>query len=523
MRFLLIFLISCFIYINIHSQDFMSVTPKYSITDDSVSLDSIQDSFKDSVNLIDSNLSKRINDTSINDSSVLSRYTINVGKTGKPGYYPEWKFEKNYWVPTVGVLGVNGVFAFWNRFVTKKPYGYINLESVKDNFRHGWVWDDNNWNVNQIGHPYQGGLYYSMAKYYGHGYIASTLFTMFGSWQWEMFMEKEWAAINDLATTTFGGSMMGEMLYHLSEKILDDNSRGAERFFRELGAGLVNPILGVNRLIHAESWSKGVTRRRTDPGKNVTARVSLGGKLDYNKNEEDSTKVGSGSFRSNVVYGNPYKVKRPFDFFFMDIGLSLEENTSEEEGGISPIIDIRAQGVLYNKRLNVFKNRTLLSVFQNFDFIGSQLYKIGSTSFGLGIGASHAIGQSKWGFSYSVQLNGIIMGGASTEYYFNDERDYNLGPGAGLKTIFAIGKHNFGGVAIRVDRYWIHTFSGAEGDELVGVGTLEFDKSIWRGLGACLAYNFYDRYGRYSNYNPELDNIKFKSHEFKLFLTYSWN
>jgi len=424
-----------------------------------------------------------------------------------------FKYEKNYWIPAVGILGINGTLGAFNRYITKATYAYINKKSIKENFRVGWVWDDDNFDVNQIGHPYQGGMYYSMAKYYGHGYLLSMAYTTFGSLQWEYFMETEYPAINDLVTTSFGGAMMGDMLYHLGEKVLDDRSVGAERFFRELGAGIVSPILGLNRLLHGESFSSSPTMRRTNTNNNIKTVFFVGGKIfKKGENAKDTIpEMTTGNIKMNLVYGNPYNLKNPFDFFLLDLGLNISKNFVE---------DFRAQGVLWNKRLSWLTDRTLFGVFNNYDFVSSSIYKIGATSFGFGLGAIYPINSSHWNFIYNVQLNGIVMGGASTEYYFVYERDYNLGSGAGIKIIIGIAKPNFGRIRLKVDRYWIHTMSGTTGDEFIGLGTAEIDKHIWKNFGLSFAYNFYDRFGFYKKYNKDLDDIKVNANEWKLFATY---
>ena len=483
MKFFIVFLLVSIVCNQLHAQDSVDSTHKNIISSNS--------------NLLNSNLQIETN------LSLESNFD---------GDYNQWKYEKNYWIPAAGVVGINLAFGGFNKYVLDMSYAHINWESIKNNFKNGWVWDNDNFPVNKIGHPYQGGLYYTTAKYYGHGYLMSTAYTTFGSWQWEMFMETEPPAINDLITTSLGGPMMGEMLYHMSEKVLDDRSHGAERFFRELGAGLICPTLGLNRLIHGESFSSSPTRRRTDPTNNVAATFYFGEQFRMKQeNDQDTTQVASGNLKMNMVYGNPYKVKKPFDFFLLDVGVTLNENI---------VADIRAQGVLWNTRLSFLEGKTLFGIFHNYDFIGSNLYLLGATSFGAGIGTFYPLTENGWFIGYNIQLNGIVMGGASTEYYFEYERDYNMGPGAGAKAIFAIEKLEFGRFRIKIDRYWIHTISGAKGDEFIGLATGELDKKLWNNFGLSIAYNIYDRVGSYQKNDPLKEDIDVYSHELKLFLTY---
>jgi hypothetical protein len=421
--------------------------------------------------------------------------------------------EKNYLTPLVETIGTNLVIGGFSRYVLKLKFAYINQETILHNCDTGFVWDDDEFEINQIGHPYQGGLYYSAAKYFGHGYFVGTLYSMLGSLQWEYFMENEPPSINDLITTSLSGPMLGEILYRLSEKVLDDKSTGAERFFRESAALIINPVIGFNRLVSGASFSKCQTKRKTYVDTPVRLTFNAGGQLSRKADKTESTApdIATGDIIVSLIYGDLYSVKRPFDFFMLDIGI----NTA------TPMSDIKVQGVLWNKELTYLLKKTLFNIYHNYDFVTSGIYKVGAASAGIGLSAIYPFGDNGWGLLYSLQINGIFMGGASTEYYFRDARDYNLGPGAGVKIVAGIGNDKYLHVKLKTDRYYIHTFSGADGNELIGVGTFEAGRSIWKGLGVSIAYNFFDRFGYYRKYNENLNDISEHSHEFKAYLTYS--
>ena len=57
---------------------------------------------------------------------------------------------------------------------------------------------------------------------------------------------------NDLANTTLGGITLGEMLFRFSSLTLDNEATGSNRVVREVGAGLINPVRGFNRLVRGE-------------------------------------------------------------------------------------------------------------------------------------------------------------------------------------------------------------------------------------------------------------------------------
>ena len=71
---------------------------------------------------------------------------------------------------------------------------------------------------------------------------------------WEYFGENSGPSYNDIINTPVNGAFLGEILYRLSSNILDDRTRGFQRVSREVAAGFINPIRGLNRLIQGKSF-----------------------------------------------------------------------------------------------------------------------------------------------------------------------------------------------------------------------------------------------------------------------------
>ena len=66
-------------------------------------------------------------------------------------------------------------------------------------------------------------------------------------------------------------------------------------------------------------------------------------------------------------------------------------------------------------------------------------------------------------------LSAILMGGTNSHYAARQGKDYNIGPGASAKLGVKISFENFGEIYSNYKRYWIHTLSGAESEEFVGL------------------------------------------------------
>lgn len=447
--------------------------------------------------------------------STIFILVINFGIVFSQGLTLEENENKSYLLPISQILGINGFIAGYNRFVRDVDYGKISFSSIEYNLKNSWVWDDDNFAVNQIGHPYQGGLYYSLASHYGHNYFESMAFTAFGSMQWEYFMETERPAINDLITTTLGGAMLGEITERLSDNILDDSSEGVVRAARETGAFLINPMKGLYRMLDGSMFKNSSVK--SNSGRKVKFEISAEKKMisylnskGIDEDKADSTSiVPFANYNFQMVYGDPFTSRKPFDHFILHLGFSFK---------VDVVANVNSKGLIWKKnfRSDKYKHHAI-GIMQNFDYISSLTYKIAASSFGVEL-MGERIFFKDWHFRHNSQVGLIFLGGASTEYFLEVERDYNFGPGTIVKLGFHIYKEDFAKLSININRFLIRTISGAEGIESVGVGKFELQKNIYWGFGAAVSYVFYDREGAYLAY----PDVQVFNHEFRGMLTYNF-
>ena len=116
-----------------------------------------------------------------------------------------------------------------------------------DNMEHGWVWDLDDFAVNQVGHPYQGNNYFTSGRANGLSFYESAALTAFGSGTWEYFGETNQASLNDFINTTLGGIALGEMFHRAAWLVRDTRATGRGRLWREIGATAIDPVTGYNR------------------------------------------------------------------------------------------------------------------------------------------------------------------------------------------------------------------------------------------------------------------------------------
>src|SRR6188472_1276394 len=147
---------------------------------------------------------------------------------------------------------INGFYGIAN-LVRGQETAKITPKTWWANMEQGWVWDLDEFLVNQIGHPYQGNNYYNAARANGLSFWESAGLTAFGSGTWEYFGETNHASLNDLVNTTLGGIALGEMFHRAAWLVRDTRASGRGRLASEIAATALDPITGVNRFITGDS------------------------------------------------------------------------------------------------------------------------------------------------------------------------------------------------------------------------------------------------------------------------------
>lgn len=215
--------------------------------------------------------------------------------------------KKEGWKAAAQIFTINmGVWGF-DRYIQKADFAYINIHTIKDNLKHGFVWDNDQMGTNMFLHPYHGSLYYNSARSKGYGYWASGAFALGGSAMWELFLENEFPSVNDIIATPVGGLTLGEVFYRSSDLILDDRATGNNRFGREAAAFIIAPTRGLTRLINGDAW-----RKRTTSGKqfgipDVSVEVSAGIRVLELKDQIFDKGMG-GAITINLEYGDKFEL-----------------------------------------------------------------------------------------------------------------------------------------------------------------------------------------------------------------------
>lgn len=139
-----------------------------------------------------------------------------------------------------------------NRYLNKSEFAYISVDTVRQNLETGFTYDRDSFHTDQSSHPFHGSLFFNAARSNGYSFWESGAFAFLGSFAWEVGMESEPPAFNDLVNTTLGGMDKGEVFHRLATLVRDNTARGSSRFWRELGAAALDPAGTFTRLLNGE-------------------------------------------------------------------------------------------------------------------------------------------------------------------------------------------------------------------------------------------------------------------------------
>lgn len=120
-------------------------------------------------------------------------------------------------------LGMMATLMAVPRTVTKWKGDYVQdaISNLGRAYTQPPVWDQDHWQLNYVGHPYAGGLYYNTIRAQGGNPFQSLLFSTFISTAWEYLLEAtaEQPSIQDLFVTPLVGSAIGELSHQATLKM----------------------------------------------------------------------------------------------------------------------------------------------------------------------------------------------------------------------------------------------------------------------------------------------------------------
>ena len=233
--------------------------------------------------------------------------------------------HKSYVLPVVEIVVMDAVVNRVGSMLLEPATFEVTQSSIRRNLRGPWAVDDDPFEINQFGHPYQGAMYHGIARSNGLGYWPSMVYTFAGSAMWEIAGETTQPSFNDQVASGVAGSFLGESLFRIARLALD-RSDGQPGVWRKLGAVLASPPTGLNQLM--VGTPAGSPSADAVPFSDI--RVQFGGTAIAKRGTRANVALDAfrPHFTFSIDYGYPgnggYQHQRPFDYFRFESNISSE-------------------------------------------------------------------------------------------------------------------------------------------------------------------------------------------------------
>ena len=367
------------------------------------------------------------------------------------------------WMVALGVTLANVSTFLIDRYIFDYEFSRVGFNSIRHNFKTGWEWDKDRFGMNYFFHPFSGSMFFNAARANGYSFFESAPFAVLGSLEWEYFAENTLPSYNDIINTPINGIFLGEIFYRLGSNILDDQTTGADRFFREMAVAIMTPTRFFSRLLQGKltrSTPKEVYQKEPV---NITLQIGY-----HNVNEALwSGKVGIGklNFNFHFDYGNPFerRSRKPFDYFKLRADFDF--------GGERKILDnVIGSGILFGSNVQTGNLEMLAGLFQHMDFFDNKTFELGNIAFGPGIISKLPV--NKRTSLYTNLHVGIVpfsglsgrLGPDTTQV-----RDYDYGGGAEIKLEGMLNIGGWAGISFIGYYWWFHTYVGEPGNSYIAL------------------------------------------------------
>ncbi len=390
--------------------------------------------------------------------------------------------KKNWWRTGAMIFTVNAFVQRFDAWVLREDFAKISIHSVKNNFKHAFVWDNDNFNTNLFAHPYHGNLYFNSARANGLSYYEAFPCAVFGSLMWEFFGEITPPAINDLMATSIGGTCIGEVTFRISDLFYDDREMGFSRFLRELGGAIVSPMKAFKRVLTGEAWKvKSRNYLYHDYNKiPISYSISVG-----NRYLADDNAFFRGEHNPylelGMEYGNAYntEINKPFSYFTSNVTFGFSKN--------QPLVNrLNLMGRIWGTPISdTDKFESVFGIFQHFNFYNSEAVKDGTDLIPYRISEAASVGpgiiyrfpqlENRMNLEQRVFLSGILLGGSLSDYLRIQDRDYNMGSGFSAKVQTRMDIKKLGYMNIEANYFHIFTWKGYDRREWIGKKGFDLD------------------------------------------------
>ncbi len=385
----------------------------------------------------------------------------------------------------------------YDKWVVNKDYADINLSTMGRNLKlSAWEWDRDPFQTNQFGHPYHGSLYFNSFRANGYNFWEAIPGTVAGTLVWETLGETERPSINDAVNTSFGGIVLGEMTYRLSNMIVNNRGRGFKRNASEVLAFVVSPMNGFNRILTGK-WGKSTRNTIERDSSKVLAEFDLG----YRRYNADNRGRFGWYGHMKFLYGTPYQGYRtPFS----NIAVNIEGGKDDS----SMVNLISVYGSLAGWRIRSNKQINHVAVLSaNYDYINNQAFFYGGQSVKINLISEFTL-PKKFKLTTNLGAGPILLGAVPDDHIFN-KRNYDYGVGfavngggtIALSDKICYGIHYNGGYLNTVNgnpsHYYLHTVSN------------ELDVTVVKNFSLVAESGYFTLQGNYRDFPDVVKNYPY--------------
>lgn len=305
-----------------------------------------------------------------------------------------------------------------NNLITGYEWSYFLPEIIKENFTLPPIWDYSSFTRNQLAHPYFGSLYFNAARTSDLNFFESFLFTAAGSVMYETLIERGNISINDLITTSFAGSLTGEMLFRLGNEVCSKNLPCSF---------IINPVSFINYLIRKDTIS-------------CPYADTLNHSYSWSTLYDLNNKTALTGIALKVKYNDVYNADtiKPLDQFFLRL------NVLGGKEGFS--YDYSLEGPLFSRHFN---NHTagICAIYEADKKIDSDF-----SNSSAGLFYSYSKDVNKFALSYNCKLNYTMLGTCLPCKY---------GHGPSLNTFFELDFKKSGKFSADYNLFFLFPYDGS--------------------------------------------------------------
>ena len=337
-----------------------------------------------------------------------------TGAAMRPALPQDDRGHKSYILPVVEIVAMDAAVNLGGRLLIDRASFAVTPASIHRNLRGPWVVDDDPFELNQFGHPYQGAMYHGAARSNGLSYWPSVAYTFAGSALWEIAGETTPPSRNDQIASGIAGSFLGEPLYRISRLLLERADHGPG-VWRTLGSVLASPPTGLNNVLVGDP--AGTLAPDAVPFCDI--RVQFG-----------ATAISTGRSRSvsslaqtqprlalSMDYGYPgdasYRHERPFDYFRIESSVSAE--------GLE---HLSTRGLIAGTDYGAGRLSGIWGLYGTYDYFAPEDFRVSSTAVSFGTTLQASVSES-----LAVQSSGLVGGGYAAAHSVDqtNARDYQYG------------------------------------------------------------------------------------------------